>query len=314
MGAVPLPLVQLPAQEILDASIKRGLCRVKAECVDAPALLAFWHLASFDAPTVALVWSLAFAWTAAVHLPLWTPILLVLMAWSVYIGDRLMDARFALRAGQLNRLRERHHFHWRHRHLLIPMATVAVAAAITIILAAMPLRALAPNSLLGATALAYFSGVHAKRKLPRLAPKEFLVGVIFTAGCALPAWIALRARVVPAAESWLFPATAIYFAVVAWLNCHAIASWESDQPRVAGSSSVLSWGAAVALAGLLLAGTALAVDSRWTALLIAGAASAMLLALLDFVRDRLTPLALRAAADFVLLTPAVVLPLAHWLA
>jgi hypothetical protein len=43
-------------------------------------------------------------------------------------------------------------------------------------------------------------------------------------------------------------------------------------------------------------------------LVAAGAASALLLALLDRLRRRLTPLALRAAADLVLLTPVLITP------
>jgi hypothetical protein len=46
---------------------------------------------------------------------------------------------------------------------------------------------------------------------------------------------------------------------------------------------------------------------RPAALTAAAAASALLLALLDRIRGRLTPLALRAAADLVLLTPLVLL-------
>jgi hypothetical protein len=45
-------------------------------------------------------------------------------------------------------------------------------------------------------------------------------------------------------------------------------------------------------------------------LLAAGATSALLLALLDRTRARMTSLALRAAADFVLLTPLALIPVA----
>ena len=46
-------------------------------------------------------------------------------------------------------------------------------------------------------------------------------------------------------------------------------------------------------------------SSLWGGVLAAGSASALLLALLGSLRTRLTPLALRAAADLVLLTPLV---------
>ena len=65
-----------------------------------------------------VVWSLAFASVAKIYLPVWVPVLLALATWSIYIGDRLLDARRALRTGALHSLRERHFFHWRHRRLL----------------------------------------------------------------------------------------------------------------------------------------------------------------------------------------------------
>jgi hypothetical protein len=50
---------------------------------------------------------------------------------------------------------------------------------------------------------------------------------------------------------------------------------------------------------------------RFAALVAAGAVSTLLLALLDRLRNRLTPLALRISADLVLLTPfALLTPLA----
>jgi hypothetical protein len=48
---------------------------------------------------------------------------------------------------------------------------------------------------------------------------------------------------------------------------------------------------------------ALSSNQRIALLVASGAAGALLLALLDRLRGRLTPLALRTAADLVLLTP-----------
>ena len=75
-----------------------ALRRIQAGRFDAPAPLALWHLASLDAPTVAVTWSLAFAWAAQVRLPGWIPLLLALACWAVYVADRLLDARAALLA------------------------------------------------------------------------------------------------------------------------------------------------------------------------------------------------------------------------
>lgn len=90
--------------------------------LDAPAPVRLWHLLSLDAPTVAAAWSLGFAKAAGVRLPAWVPLLLALVTWVVYIGDRLLDARTALRTEQVHQLRQRHLFHWQHRRGIFPLA------------------------------------------------------------------------------------------------------------------------------------------------------------------------------------------------
>ncbi len=333
MKAVPLPLANPPAQRRLcvpksapslpkgRAVQRRSGSRLEPPRplarVDAPPLLAFWHLASFDAPTVAVVWAVSFAWSLGVRLPLWLPVLLALVTWSVYIGDRLLDARAGLRSPHRRQLRKRHFFHWRHRHILIPLAVGAAAAAAAIVFSLMPPVARARDSLLGAAAFAYFSGVHSRRRPPAwLAPllsKEFLVAVLFTAGCVLPAWTRLRAIAASFSVLWPLYVFVLYFAALAWLNCHAISRWES-RTRDARQTAVLPLGCWLGLSGAILAVLVSAAGPRAVAVLAAGALSALLLALLDRMRNRLTPLALRAAADLVLLTPLLLIPLARFLA
>jgi hypothetical protein len=301
---------------------------------DAPEPLRLWHLASLDAPTVAVVWTLGIAWAARVRLPVWVFVLLALAAWAVYIGDRLLDAHTGLRTGRTRRLRERHLFHWNHRRILTPLAVAAALAAAGVALVLMPAAARERNSVLAAAAMAYFTGVHAGRGKP-LAPfltKELLVGVLFTAGCALPA--VNRAG----AAGWTLAVPVTILAALAWLNCTAIERWEREaagtavdfldegpmllppEASLSGTgapnsngkarlrpTSVVSIGSVLGVAGLLLAcGMAFALP-RPAALTAAAAASALLLALLDRTRSRLSPLALRAAADLVLLTPLVLL-------
>jgi hypothetical protein len=309
---VPLPLTQLTGQDHLQTRLTGQVRRASARLIAARPL-ALWHLASFDAPTVAVVWSLAFAWSARVRLAPWAPLLLALMAWTVYVGDRLLDARAGLRNPNSHPLRERHFFHWRHRALFIPLVVLAAVVASRIIFVNMPRGSLTPNSLLGAAAFAYFSGVHSQRKLPRLVTKEFLVGVIFTCGCMLPAWLRLRITGADSSRLSVFIIVIVYFTALAWLNCHAIAQWESDRAARRRLGSVTDLGSGLAAAGLVLAAFLAAHHPRPTLLLAAGAASALLLAMLDRTRHRLTPLALRAAADFVLLTPIAIVPLAHLL-
>lgn len=335
-----------------------GAASTASRPFQSPSLLRLWHLASLDAPTVAVVWALAFAWAAKVRLPAWIPALLALAAWAVYVGDRLLDARAALGTSQFHRLRERHRFHWRHRSILIPMAVTAACVAACIVFFLMPAVARERNSVLATAAFAYFTRVHSRRKaspfLFPLLPKELLVGLLFTAACALPA--GSRAAAQPGSPLWILTGPVLFFAALAWLNCHAIERWESktsqqnrekhihfasqrlkvhfagqelkgtgfspynDLAESGGASapegrpselstSICPFSAAILLTSVGLLSVAILAPNhlRLAALVAAGAASALLLALLDRCRHRLTPIALRAAADLVLLAPLILL-------
>ena len=278
--------------------------------------LRLWHLTSLDAPTVAVIWALGFAWAAGIELPPWLPVLLALVTWTVYVADRLLDARAGLRAGTNHRLRQRHHFHWRHRRILIPLAIAAFCTAFAIVVALMPPTIRERNTVLAAAALAYFTRVHSRptlltRRSPALSRlpsfrfplKELLVALLFTAACALPAF----SRLPTASAAWPLATTAAFFSLLAFVNCHAIEHWESNST---GSWRTRHLAGPLALIGLLTAALLFPSHPRPAALLVLGATSALLLALLDLMRNRLTPLALRAAADLVLLTPATIPALA----
>ena len=368
------------AQPALNSQIKSfdsSSVREERGQLDAPAALRMWHLASLDAPTVAVVWTLGFAWAAGVRLPVWVPVLLGLTAWAVYIGDRLLDARAGIRRGAAELLAERHWFHYRHRWVMGTLGVAAACAAAGIVFTLMPVAARERDSVLGLAALAYFTRVHSPRKMRPagagrifgLVKKEFLVGVLFTAACLMPAF--------SRAGGMGLAAVGVVFALLAWLNCFAIDRWESGAGRLAGAkqtaeklfalkghgfsraanpsksaralapegcfsgrqneiipfpatckalfdfagamrglkpppSSVGRTACGLAFAGMVAAGILGATaQPRMTALVLAGAVSSLLLAGLDRWRGRLTPLALRAAADLVLLTPlALLLPLA----
>ncbi len=274
---------------------------------DAPAPLRLWHLASLDAPTVAVVWCLAFGWAADVRLPVWIAAFLALAAWTVYVGDRLLDARRAFDTGKSDGLRERHFFHWRHRKILAPLGIASGIAAAGLVLAMMPVAARQRGSILALAACAYLARVHAaeprhriRSPLPRLVSKELLAAMIFTAACALPAWN--RA----ASHSLALISAIIFFAALAWLNCHAIDRWE-DQSRAPEKSGIAMPACLLGLAGATMSLPLVSHHPRAAALLLAGAVSALLIAVLDQLRGRMTPLAMRAAADLVLLTPLALL-------
>ena len=318
MEAVPLTLPHPQAQGSPSSSKIHG----SPQRLLTLRPLELWHLASLDAPTVAVVWSLSFAWAAGARLAAWIPPLLAFTVWAVYIFDRLLDARAALHTAELSRLRERHYFHWRYRRALLPAAIVSAFAAAGLILACMPMAARERDSLLAAASLAYFARVHSGHRirpfLSALLTKELLVGLLFTTGCVLPALGALHAA---HGALWPLACAAAFFAALAWLNCHAIDRWESDIRREseirpepeARRGSPASSGFLLTAAGVLLASIMLFSYPRIGALLFAGAASALLLALLDRQREKLSAVTLRTAADLVLLAPVPLLALA-WLA
>jgi len=266
--------------------------------------LHLWHLASLDAPTVAAVWAWAFAWAAHVSLPVWMTAALALIVWTIYIGDRLLDARAGLRTPPAHELRDRHYFHWRHRRVLLPAAVVAGVAAAGLVISRLPARSVRPDSIVAAATLLWLTGVHTRRRMFSRATvhlrewvAEIVVGALFAIGCALPV-----CSQVGAAHSWQqflrLPLAAIgIYAALAWLNLHAIAVWESQR-------AVRVRGAAVGLAVVALSLVVFCAP-RSAVLLVAAAGAALLLALLDCLRGRIAPLSLRMAADLVLLTPAV---------
>lgn len=283
---------------------------------DAPLALALWHMASLDAPTVAVVWTLGFSCAAGVHLPFWAPILVGLVTWAVYIGDRLLDARSALASMQPSRLRHRHRFHWRHRRLLMSLATVSALAALGIVIVFVPVAARERGAALGLATVAYFSGVHSRRNpdsrlgwlptpgrfLERLPFNQFgnelLVAAIFTCGCMLPVWA--RAALL-ATPLWPLALVATFFMLLAWLNYHAIGRWEAGAP----AAHITATGLLLAFAGLLIAASIGASHPSGAMVIGMGAGSAALLSLLNRNCRKLTPLALRASADLVLLLPLI---------
>jgi hypothetical protein len=304
-------LILRPLVDSIAGPVARG-----SRTVDAPLPIALWHMASLDAPTVAVLWTLGFACAAGVHLSLWVPVLVGLVTWAVYIGDRLLDARSALAGMQPGRMRHRHRFHWRHRRIFASLAVASALAALVIVVVYVPVAARARGAALGLATVAYFSGVHARRipgsrlgwlptpgKILERLPfnqigNELLVAAIFTCGCVMPAWP--RAALLPA-PLWPLMLAAGFFLLLVWLNYHAIGRWEASAP----ANHISPAGFVLALIGLAL-GASLRGSHPAAALLVAsGAGSAFLLAILNRNRCRLTALALRSAADLALVLPVV---------
>jgi hypothetical protein len=270
----------------------------------APLPIRMWHLASLDAPTVALIWSVAFAWVMKVHLPWWTLLLLSLGVWGVYVADRLLDARTSMHTSAPEKLHERHIFHWRHRRILAPAAIACGFISAWIVFQRMPSTTKEHDSLLAAASVLYFTRVHTGRKFLPIFPKELVVGLLFTLGCALPAF----SRAHLSLAEWPLLISIGFYALLAWLNCLAIDRWESHD--LEPSRCPIAFPAMVFSAAALICSSLLfASHPRSASLILCGAIAALLLAALDRVRSRITPVTLRAAADLALLTPALLLVL-----
>ncbi len=203
------------------------------------------------------------------------------------------------------------------------MASLAVGAALialAIIVMFVPIAARERGAALGLATIAYFSGVHSRRSpdsrlgwlpipgkiLDRIpfnqVGNELLVATIFICGCMLPVWP--RAVLLPA-PLWPLALVAAYFMLLAWLNYHAIGRWEAgDSATHIPAAAFLLAGTGIAVAVLLHASHPAA-----TILIGLGSGSALLLALLNQNRRTLTPLALRASADLVLVLPLIGLAL-----
>ncbi|WP_162601455.1 hypothetical protein [Occallatibacter savannae] len=265
-------------------------------------LLAIWHLTSLDAPSVAVVWAYAIAHTANIRLEPWIALLLATGTWTVYVVDRILDARRAISSNTPAILRERHHFHWRHRRLLTTLASCTGLTAAAIIVRLMPVRAREHDSIIAAAALAYFSGVHSSARFPawlrRLCSKEMLVGILFAAGCAAPTLTRIHS-----ASPWPAILSLSFLAGLAWLNCAAIARWESHISSTRISVLALT----IALSGFAIAAALPPGLARTSALFFCASASALMIAALDCFRHRIDAVTLRALADLVLLAPAFLL-------
>ena len=270
-----------------------------------PATLKYWHLASLDAPSVAVAWTCAFAWAARVRVAPALVAVLALVVWAIYAVDRLLDARAGIGDPGRHSLEERHWFHWRHRRFFSVAAGIAAVTAGWMILSRLHAGALRRDSLMGLATLAYFSGVHGRgptwvrERLGRVVSRELVVGVIFSAGCVAPVLPSAEAGVVRVCALLAAPAAA--FAAVAWLNVKAIGFWEARENGVGRIALLLT--SVCGVFGIALTG----LEPRVALLLGLVAVSSLLLAWLDEARERMDAVTLRAAADLALLTPLLLM-------
>ena len=154
----------------------------------------------------------------------------------------------------------------------------------------------------------YMAWVHLGRgRVMARLPKEVAVGGVFAAGVVLPAWSRIGAR------RWEFLLLAILFAAVCTLNCVAIEEWESlrkgnfgEDRRSLGAKDFGSGRFAIALAiCAALMTPVVRLRGEFSAIGAAIAVSAILILILDLMRERISADALRVLVDVALLAPAL---------
>ncbi len=313
----------------------------RSRLIDAPAQgtsprswLTHWHLLSLDAPSVAALWVAFVGWYAGVRLSLYDPAAMFVAVWILYVADRLLDARplasippsTLTSPGAFPELEQRHHFHHRHRRVLLP-CLVAATPLLALLLYRLAAPVLHLYTILASLLAGWLILVHVRASPPygtRRLPKELAVGLFFPAAVFIPT----VARAPALRTALLLPA--LLFAGICTLNCLFLYAWEHPgNPRRAHASTraalafllPLACGLALGCWGVTIvtmlaisrhAGTPHTVPlAHPEAISLAAALSATALLLLHAFRRRLHPLTLRALADAVLLTPA---PVVCWLA
>jgi hypothetical protein len=239
---------------------------------------------------------------------------MALAVWTLYAGDRLMDAHLLdIDPARHKGLEARHYFHHRHRCAFLAgilLCSIVLAALLPHLDAA----AIRLYLILGGLVAGYFILIHAtssaeaQQKVAHRMPKEIAVGLCFAAATFIPT-VARR----PDLRLPLLP-VALLFAALCSLNCLFIYAWEHEDHRTNRPTHAITRVALDNLpaltAALIFCDVALVLlDHR--VLWPVPCASALSAAILLFLHNRRYAIArttLRAAADLALTTPLLFFP------
>jgi hypothetical protein len=249
------------------------------------------NVLSLDAPLIALLWQVLFVRCFHSRPAPLSPLLLAISVWLIYAADHALDALLDARAAAD---RPRHEFYRRHWRAMIPVWTVALSLCAWLAWRYLPAAEFTCGAVLISGVAIYLGAVHAiPGALEWPGSKEAAVALLFGLGTTLAAW----PRVSSASDVFAI----VLFALLCWVNCTVIEDWESGHPARKGAS--LAAGAIAVIAVMLLWEHRPVLGSAETA-------SALGLMLVDRMRARLSPDALRVLADAVLATPLLFLPVA----
>lgn len=252
------------------------------------------NVLGLDAPVVAVVWLWAFESAYDMPTPWAAYAVLFLVTWSLYVGDRLIDA-LKRRAGDPSPgLRSaRHDFAVDHPGWLALIGLLAGMAGLGIALSALERPILAAGAIVGVGAMAYFGAFVAplggKRPLPG---KELAGGLLIAAGITVPVFADYSGSL-PVEPSFAL------FAGLCALNCLMLNVRDGDQ-------QLPLW--LPVLLGLMLAvgaGYLAWVDPALRQLSVCIALSAGLLTLLQLNDRRVGRGIFHVLADLLMLTPLI---------
>lgn len=268
--------------------------------IPAPIPAWLWpNLLSLDAPLVAVLWQLLFARCFRVSLGLPAAAVLVFTVWLVYSADRVFDAW----RGVANA--PRHQFYKQHWRSLAPVWIVVILTTAWLACRSLPSTDFERGVILLGCVGIYLLLVHClfaresfREFFNEFRAKEILVGALFALGASLVAWGNMKTPADAAAV--------LLFAVLCWINCAAIETWEATFP-LKGRANNRSHLRFIAVCVGLLAGALFFIHRP--VLGGAEAASACAFLLLWQARGRFSRNALRVLADAALLSPLLFLPL-----
>lgn len=264
---------------------------------DAP--FRWWFLPSWlglDAPCVVLTWTWAVARSTSQDLPIRPAIAMFLVVWTIYLGDRLIDvARCRDWSEATGRLRFGRDW-WL---LFIVCLGLCVVGIVAVLLVGLPsvviVRAAFVALGVGLHFLLFVVPAFWQTKLPG---KEFGVGLFFALGAY--ACLGATPQSLP-----LFAGIAL---VVAF-NCLVIAARDASRDLVNDPGGASHWWPTIqrdlVWIGiiLILAAIVTAIVTQQPAFFGSVAAALTLLTLLHLAASRLSGDAVRALADYALLTP-----------
>ena len=237
-------------------------------------LIRWWHLLSFDAPTVAVVWAYLFARMMHVRLPWLGGLILALGTWLIYTADRLLDG---VSHDELRPLRDRHYFYAKNRKYFLLAALTVSTGLLWLITTHMSPFTRRNDTVVFGVVVVYFAAIHGssvkKRKTANPSgrnetlsfqngslcsrfslPKEVAVAILFAVATAVPVWSRMGSNI--AGQTMEMSLAVICFATLCWLNCVAIEHWETTsgfEPSFKHMHATTKW------AGRNLARIALAV-------------------------------------------------------